>query len=284
MSGATSSFGAFLVANEASLRLAGFTLVLLLLAAVERRWPARGDARPARRQAVNLGLILIDTLMLRLAFPLLAVALAMQVEARGGGLFGALTWPGWLEMALAVLAFDLAIYWQHRLLHGVPVLWRLHRVHHSDLHIDATTGVRFHPFEIALSMGIKLGMVVLLGPDPAAVVIFELLLSAGSLFTHADFALSPRIERIARWAIVTPSMHRIHHSVRRDEADSNFGTTVSIWDRAFASYCAAPARPERTMPIGPPAWRDPAAPGLWALLLQPFRRVPDGSGEVSSDA
>lgn len=264
-----------IVSNEMTLRLGGFALVLVLLAAAERAWPARSDARPARRQLANLALVAIDTAVLRLAFPLLAVVLAIQVDARGGGLFGVLDGPQWLEIALAVLIFDAAIYWQHRLLHRIPLLWRLHRVHHSDVAFDVTTGVRFHPFEIALSMAVKLALVVALGPHPAAVVIFELLLSASSLFTHADFAFPPRVERLLRAVAVTPSMHRIHHSVRREETDSNYGFTLSLWDRVFGSYRARAAEPERSMPVGLPQWRDARALGLGALLLQPFRRVPD---------
>lgn len=263
-----------IVEHEATLRLGGFVLVLLALAAAERLWPARGDGRPARRQLSNLALVAIDTAVLRLAFPLLAVVLAAQVHARGGGLFGALDWPTWLEIALAVLLLDAAIYWQHRLLHIIPWLWPLHRVHHSDIAIDVTTGVRFHPFEIALSMAVKLGLVVALGAHPAAVVVFEVLLSAASLFTHADFAFPPRVERVVRAVLVTPSMHRTHHSIRREETDSNYGFLLSGWDRVFGSYRARPAEPERRMPIGLPQWRDPAALGLGALLLQPFRRIP----------
>ena len=259
-----------LVVNEAQLRLGCFVGVLLLLAIAERRWPARGDARPARRQLANLGLAVVDTALLRLAFPLLAVALAIEIDARGGGLFGAIEAPLWLELLLAVLVFDLAIYWQHRLLHKIPLLWRLHRVHHSDIGIDVTTGVRFHPLEIGLSMLIKLTLVLILGPHPAAVVIFELLLSATSLFTHADFALPPRIDRVVRWLLVTPSMHRVHHSVRRIETDSNYGFNLSLWDRLFGSYRAHPAQPERSMPIGLLQWRDAKALGFWSLLRQPF--------------
>lgn len=271
-------FATLLVDNEAMLRLAAFALVLLLLAVAERRWPARGDARAAPRQAVNLGLVVIDTLILRAAFPLLAVTLAVQVHARGGGLFGMLDWPPWLEVLLAVLIFDAAIYWQHRLLHLVPLLWRLHRVHHSDTTLDVTTGVRFHPFEIALSMAIKLALVAMLGPHPVAVVVFELLLSMTSLFTHADFAFPPRVDRALRALVVTPSMHRIHHSVRREETDSNYGFNLSLWDRLFGSYRARPVESERSMPLGLPQWRDPAALGLGALLIQPFRNAPDARG------
>ncbi|HXH00605.1 MAG TPA: sterol desaturase family protein [Xanthomonadaceae bacterium] len=265
--------GEFIIAHEAWLRFGGFAAVLGVLAIAERLRPLRGDTRPAHRQLVNLGLVLVDTAVLRLAFPLLAVALAIQVHARGGGLLGPLDWPGWLEIILAMLVFDLTIYWQHRLLHLLPWLWPLHRVHHSDLALDVSTGVRFHPLEIALSMVIKLSLVALLGPHPLAVVLFELLLSAGSLFTHADVALPARVERIVRRLIVTPSMHRIHHSLRREETDSNYGFNLSLWDHLFASYRPAPALPERGMPVGVPAFRDPATLGLWALLLQPFRRV-----------
>ncbi len=270
--------------NEATLRLGAFALVLLVLAVAERVWPARGDARPARRQLSNLALVAIDTLVLRLAFPLLAVALAISVHGEGGGLFGAFDGPLWLELPLALLLLDVAIYWQHRLLHRIPLLWRLHRVHHSDLAFDVTTGVRFHPFEIGLSMVIKLGLVVALGAHPAAVVMFEVLLSAFSLFTHADFAFPPRVERILRMLVVTPSMHRIHHSVRREETDSNYSFLLSLWDRVFGSYRDSAAQPERSMPLGLLQWRDASALGLGALLVQPFLRTPElpVTGELDS--
>lgn len=263
----------FIVGNEATLRLVGFILVLGVLAGAERLWPSRGDAAPARRQWSNLGLVALDTALVRLAFPVVAVVLAAQVHARGGGLFGLLDWPLWLEIAVAVVILDAAIYWQHRLLHVIPFLWPLHRVHHSDVAFDVTTGVRFHPLEIGLSMAIKLGLMVALGAHPAAVVIFEICLSAASLFTHADFAFPPRLDRALRTVIVTPSMHRIHHSVRREETDSNYGFNLSLWDRVFGSYRARAAEPERSMPIGLPQWRDPAELGLGSLLLQPFRRA-----------
>ena len=270
-----------IVRYEATLRFAAFGALLLLLAVAERCWPARGDARPAPRQLSNLALVVIDTALLRLAFPLLVVAFSIRLQAQGGGLFGLLEWPLWLEIGLTLLLLDAAIYWQHRLLHRVPPLWRLHRVHHSDLAFDVTTGVRFHPFEIALSMGIKLGLVALLGPHPLAVVLFELLLSAASLFTHADFALPARIEGAVRALVVTPSMHRIHHSLRREETDSNYGFLLSLWDRVFRSYRAQPAEPERRMPIGLPPWRDSRALGLVALLLQPFRAAPAPAAGLS---
>lgn len=264
----------FIVEHEATIRLACFAVLLGVLAIAERVWPARGDARPARRQLANLTLMVINTGLLRIAFPVVAVVLALSVNARGGGLFGMLALPGWLEILLAVLVFDAAIYWQHRLLHVIPPLWRLHRVHHSDVAFDVTLGVRFHPLEMLLSMAIKLGLVFLLGPPAVAVVMFEVLLSAASLFTHADFAFPARAERIIRALVVTPSMHRIHHSVQRVETDSNYGFLLSAWDRLFGSYRARPAQPEREMPIGLTPWRSPAVLRLGALLLQPFRGEP----------
>ncbi len=273
----------FIASHEATLRVVGFALALVLLAGAERVWPARGDARPARRQLTNAGLMLIDTALVRLAFPVLAVALALDVHARGGGLLGAIDWPLWLEMLLALLIFDAAIYWQHRMLHRIPLLWRLHRVHHSDTAFDVSLGVRFHPLEIAVSMAIKLGLVLALGPHPAAVVVFELLLSASSLFTHADFAFPPRADRVLRTAVVTPSMHRIHHSVHRDETDSNYGFLLSLWDRVFGSYRIRPREPERSMAVGLPYWRDPTALAFGALLLQPLRSVPAARVQADPD-
>jgi len=266
---------AFLVEHEGALRLGSFVTALIVLAALQWRWPARGDSRPAARQLTNLGLVAIDTLVLRLLFPVLAVGLSLAVDARGGGLFGALHWPGWLEFVLAVALFDLAIYWQHRLHHAIPWLWRLHRVHHSDIAFDVSTGVRFHPIEIALSMAIKLGLVWLLGPSPAAVVVFELLLSLGSLSTHTDCALPAGVDRRLRMLLVTPSMHRIHHSILRDERDSNFSFNLSVWDRVFLSYRVAPVQPETTMPIGLPALRKPSQQRLFSLLVQPFGPATD---------
>ncbi len=264
---------AWLVEHEAIVRLGAFASVLLALALAQRLWPARGDGRPARRQAVNIALAVVDALVLRLLFPLLAVGLALRMQSDGAGLFNRLDWPLWLSVPLAVLLLDLAIYWQHRLMHALPPLWRLHRVHHSDVGFDVSTGVRFHPLEIALSMAIKLGLVWLLGPHPAAVVAFELLLSLGSLFTHTDIALPTRVDQALRRLLVTPSMHRIHHSVRREETDSNFGFHLSIWDRLFTSYRATPIEAERTMTIGLGEFREPDAQSFGALLGQPFRRT-----------
>ncbi len=267
-----------LLANEGALRLLGFAFALVVLIAAERWRPFRSDARPERslgvspRQRANFALALIDTALLRFAFPLLAVGLAVEVERRGGGLFGMVAWPGLLEGVVAVLVFDFAIYWQHRATHRVAWLWPLHRVHHSDLAIDVSTGLRFHPLEIALSMGIKLGLVALLGPAPLAVMVFELWLSVGSLFTHANIALPARVESTVRALLVTPTMHRIHHSLRREETDSNYGFNLSLWDRLFGSYRSHALQPPREMLLGLASWRDAPSQRLRSLLLQPLKR------------
>jgi len=260
------------LAIEGPLRLSAFVLVGIVLWGLQRRFALRGDGRADRRLLSNLGLVVIGSLLLRLAFPLLAVALAVNVEARDGGLFGWLQWPQWIEFGMALLLLDLAIYWQHRAFHVVPWFWRLHRVHHSDVGFDVSTGVRFHPLEIAASMLFKLALVWLLGPAAWAVVTFELLLSLGSLFTHSDFAFPPALDRRLRWLLVTPSMHRIHHSVVRLETDSNYGFHLSLWDRVFGSYRVAPMSPEVDMAIGLEGFREAGAQGLWALLWQPGRR------------
>jgi len=267
-----------LLEHEPEIRLLAFVATLLLMLAIQHWWPARGDGRWSRRQGVNAALVVIDTLLVRLAFPVLAVGFSMLVYERQGGLFGWLDWPLWLNIPLAVLMLDLAIYWQHRLMHMIPLLWRLHRVHHADTGFDVTTGVRFHPLEIGLSMAIKLGLVFALGPHPVAVLTFEMLLAAGSLFTHSDFALPRRLDRPLRWLFVTPSMHRIHHSTWRRETDSNYGFHLSVWDRLFASYTAEPRECELTMPIGLNEYRDPADQGLISLLLNPFRNPERAEG------
>jgi sterol desaturase/sphingolipid hydroxylase (fatty acid hydroxylase superfamily) len=261
-----------LTQHEAFLRLLAFGALLGLLLFAQWRWPARGDGRPARRQLVNLGMVAISTGVLRVGFPVLAVAWAAQVH--GSGLFGLLQWPAWIEIGAAILLLDVAIYWQHRLMHTIPLLWRLHRVHHCDTAFDVTTGVRFHPLEIALSMGFKLALISLFGPHPAAVLAFEVLLSLGALFTHTDIALPQALDRRLRWVFVTPSMHRIHHSTRRVETDSNYGFHLSVWDRLFRSYTVAPAEDERRMPVGLEQWREPREQGLVSLLLNPFRPTP----------
>jgi sterol desaturase/sphingolipid hydroxylase (fatty acid hydroxylase superfamily) len=230
-----------------------------------------GENRLVARWITNLALLAINQALLQWALPLLGLAAALAAAARGWGLWPLLPLPPLLALLAALLVLDALRWLMHRALHRVPLLWRLHRVHHSDVRFDVTTGVRFHPIEIALSMAIKLAVIAALGAPPAAVVVFEILLSCGSLFTHADLALPPRVERVLRALVVTPTMHRVHHSVVQDETDSNFAFNLSVWDRLFGSYREAPRADPARMPIGIDAFRAPADQGLLALLVQPFR-------------
>lgn len=259
----------WLLGHEAQVRLTVFLTLFGLFLVLQRMRPLRQLPGGWRRQGTNLALVVIDTAILRVAFPLLAFDLATRLDAAGGGLLQAL--PPVAAVVVGVLLLDVAIYWQHRILHVVPMLWRLHRVHHADVEFDVTTGVRFHPLEIVLSMAIKLGLIAALGIPALAVLIFELALSAGSLFTHANIALPPRFEHALRWVFVTPDMHRIHHSVHKDETNSNFGFHLSIWDRVFGSYRDQPRDGQATMTIGLHEYRDAREQTLWSLLLNPFR-------------
>ncbi|MGA9422418.1 MAG: sterol desaturase family protein [Rhodanobacteraceae bacterium] len=258
--------------SSALLRLGIFFGLWLLLALAEARWPRHVQRRePQRRWSANFGLSVIDIVLLRLLLPWLAVDAAVWARAHDFGTLNAIAAPVWLRFGMAFVALDLVIYWQHRLMHMWHPLWRLHRVHHSDLALDASSGVRFHPGEILLSMGIKIGAVLLLGAPPAAVLVFAIVLNGFALFTHANLALPLRLDRVLRWMFVTPDMHRIHHSIVRAEHDSNFGFHVSWWDRLFASYMADSEQPQRTLTLGLDQFRTARDQRLWALLVQPFR-------------
>ena len=261
---------AALVAWEPTIRAVAFVGLVAVLATAERLRPCRGDARPAWRQLVNLAFVVLDTLLVRVVFPVVGIALAARLRAEGVGLFAHVGWPAPAEVVVAALALDCVIYFQHRLLHRVPLLWRAHRVHHSDVAFDLSLGVRFHPFEIVLSQALKLGAIAVLGAAPLAVLLFELMLQSGALFTHADLAFPSRVERVLRWWVVTPSLHRVHHSTARDETDTNFGFSVVWWDRLFGTFRAAARLPEATMPVGVAELRTPATQTLRALLVQPF--------------
>jgi sterol desaturase/sphingolipid hydroxylase (fatty acid hydroxylase superfamily) len=257
----------------AALRLGIFLALLALLALAETRVPRRPED-PARRRRwpVNLAFAVLGTLLARVALPGGAAAFALHAQAQGWGALAQLPLPGWAAFLAGLAALDLAIYFQHRVFHAVPALWTLHRMHHSDLAFDVTTGVRFHPLEIGLSLAIKLAAIAASGASPEAVLAFEILLNAGSLFSHANIRLPDRIEPLVRAVLVTPDMHRIHHSTRRAETDSNFGFSVSWWDRLFGTYRAEPADGQLGLTFGLPSFRDPAGHGLVGLLVQPFRR------------
>ena len=265
---------------EITARLAAFFGVLLVMTLVELVVPRRKlSARKGPRWASNLALVVINTLAARLVIPITAVAAALSAEQRGWGLLHLVEWPAWLETVLAVVAFDLAIYAQHVAFHHVPLLWRVHLVHHADLDIDVTTGLRFHTFEILLSALFKLVVVVILGPSALAVVIFEVLLNATSMFSHSNVRLPLGLDRLLRLVIVTPDMHRVHHSVRRAETDSNFGFNLSWWDYLFRTYRAQPADGHDGMTIGLDHLRDEhqvdRLPGILALPLRSGRGTID---------
>ncbi|MDE2155216.1 MAG: sterol desaturase family protein [Xanthomonadaceae bacterium] len=257
--------------NDPALRLWLFLALLALLGIAERLRP-RHAAAPRRwqRWRVNLGLGLINTLCLRLLLPWLAVDAAGWAQAANVGVLHMLRVPPWPAAVIAFVALDLAIYAQHRLMHRIGALWRLHRVHHTDMALDVSSGVRFHPVEILLSMGIKIAVVLLLGAAPLAVLAFEIVLSSFALLTHANVDLPVALDRRLRWIFVTPDMHRIHHSVVPAEHDSNFGFHVSWWDRLFGSYRDAPAAPQSSMPLGLERYRDDRSQQLLALLRQPL--------------
>jgi sterol desaturase/sphingolipid hydroxylase (fatty acid hydroxylase superfamily) len=261
-----------LLAHEPLTRLAAFAGILAVIALWELLSPGRRqDIGRARRWPANLGIVALDTVLVRLCFPVAAVGTALLAEARGWGLFHAFEAPTWLALAASVILLDLAVYLQHVLFHAVPVLWRLHRMHHADLEFDVTTGLRFHPIEMLLSMAIKLGVVAALGTPAVAILIFEVLLNATSMFNHGNVRLPARLDRVLRWIMVTPEMHRVHHSIVPRETNSNFGFNLPWWDRLFGTYRAQPAAGYEGMTIGIAQFRDPRELRLDRMLIQPFR-------------
>jgi sterol desaturase/sphingolipid hydroxylase (fatty acid hydroxylase superfamily) len=261
-----------LLAHEPLIRLLVFAGIFVAMATWEILAPRREQtlARGTRWPS-NIGIVVLDTILVRLLIPTTAVGLALVGEARGWGLIHALGLPIWAGVLLAVVALDLAIYLQHVLFHAVPALWRLHRVHHADLEIDVTTGARFHPIEILLSLGIKLGVVAALGTPAVAVLIFEMLLNATSMFNHSNVRMPLWLDQVLRWVVVTPDMHRVHHSIAARETNSNFGFNLPWWDRLFGTYRDQPAAGHEAMTIGIEQFRDSAEQRLDHMLTQPFR-------------
>jgi len=267
----------FFLAHEPALRLGAFLSVLAAMAAWEVAAPRRRSEIPRLlRWSNNLGIVALDTVLVRLLFPLAAVGLALHAQANGWGLLNALDLPAWAAFLIALLALDLAIYLQHVMFHAVPALWRLHRMHHADLEFDVTTGLRFHPIEILLSMGIKLAVVAALGAPPLAVLVFEVLLNATAMFNHSNVAIPGRIERWLRLLVVTPDMHRVHHSVVPAETNSNFGFNLPWWDRLLGTYRPQPRAGHEGMTIGVELFRDRRELWLHRMLLQPLRGPASG--------
>ncbi len=267
----------FVMANEAYIRLGFFFGVLVLFAFWELIAPRRRlTVSKTIRWVNNLALVFLNSLLLRAVFPVVAVGMAALVEKEGWGLLNNFSPPYWISVLAAIVALDFAIYLQHVMVHAVPLFWRLHRMHHADLDFDVTTGARFHPVEILLSMGIKLGVVVVLGPPVVAVVIFEVLLNGSSMFNHSNIRLPLGLDRVLRWFMVTPDMHRVHHSVIPRETNSNFGFNLPWWDRLFGTYRAQPEAGHEAMTIGISQFREPKYLRLDRLLLQPLLGKPSG--------
>lgn len=258
-----------------ALRLALFLAVLLAVAAWEALAPRRRQSVARRvRWPHNLGLALLNGAVLRVVAPGMVIGVAIAGDAQGWGLMNAIDLPAWAAVLGGIVLLDLAIYFQHVMFHAVPTLWRLHRVHHADVEFDVTTGVRFHPVEMLISTLVKCAAVVALGAPALAVLAFEVLLNTTSMFNHANASLPPRVERWLRWLVVTPDMHRVHHSVRYDESSSNFGFSLPWWDRIFATYRGQPALGHDAMTIGVDAFRAPEESRLDRLIVQPFRDTP----------
>lgn len=258
-----------------TIRLMVFIGLFVLLALFEAIWPRRTlTSSKSRRWVTNVGIVVADALVVRLLFPIVPVTLAATAQAKGWGLFNILGISGWVELASGLVLLDLIIYLQHRLFHRIPLLWRLHRMHHTDLDLDVSSGTRFHPLEIALSLLIKMTVVLLFGIAPLTVLLFEILLNATSLFNHANLAIPLSIDRWLRLILITPDMHRVHHSVIPKETDSNFGFSQPWWDRLFGTYQDQPREGHTQMTIGLREYRNQLELGIWRLLQIPFEPYP----------
>ena len=268
----------WLLDHETLIRLGFFVGTFAAVAAWELWTPQRAlTLSRATRWRANLSLVLLNTALLRLALPAAAVGMAVTSAEQGWGLLNHLAVPLWLALPLAVVALDFVVWLQHVMVHAVPTLWRLHRVHHADLDYDLTTGARFHPIEIGLSMGIKLAAVASLGASVLAVVIFEVLLSSCAMFNHGNIRLPAALDRALRWVMVTPDMHRVHHSVEDDESNCNFGFNLTWWDRLMGTYREQPRAGQLDMTIGIRDHWDPIEVAhLGGMLRLPF--VPDNVG------
>ncbi len=259
--------------NEGAIRIGVFAGVLVAMMALEALLPRRKRTlgRGARWPA-NLMIVVVDTIVARLLIPLPPVAVALWAQENGIGAMNMIDLPAVPVIVFSVVFLDLAIYAQHVVFHKVPILWRLHRMHHADTEIDVTTGIRFHPIEIILSLLIKIALVLALGIPAVAVILFEVILNASAMFNHANMKLSRGLDRLLRTVIVTPDMHRVHHSWHPEETDNNYGFCLSVWDRLFGTYTAQPREGHDDMTIGLHAFREPEHRGLTGLLMIPFKK------------
>lgn len=263
----------YIMANEVAIRLGFFFGIFIVMAIWELFAPRRAlTVSKTVRWLNNLGLVFFNSLVIRLLFTAAAVGVAVFAQQNAWGIFNLYQVPFWISLIISVVAMDFVIYLQHVMVHAVPALWRLHRVHHADLDYDLTTGARFHTLEIILSMLIKFATIIVLGPPVVAVVIFEVLLNATAMFNHANVRLPLKLDRWLRWIVVTPDMHRVHHSVEADEANSNFGFNLPWWDRLFGTYRDQPRAGHEDMTIGIQGYRTPREVSwLPGMLWLPFR-------------
>lgn len=263
----------FIESQEAVFRLLTFLIIFGVMASVEWLFPKRIlTVSKAKRWLNNLALTMLNTAAVRLIFPVAAASFAVWISDQGIGLFNLVPLPLWLSVILSIVLLDGLIWFQHKLFHTIPVLWRLHAVHHADRDLDVTSGARFHPLEILLSMVIKFAAIAILGVPAVAVILFEVILSSMALFNHANVALPLSVDRWLRKVVVTPDMHRVHHSIHRYESDSNFGFNLAVWDRLFNTYRAQPKDGHDSMTIGIKSQQEEKhVVWLTGLLALPFR-------------
>ncbi len=274
----------WIISNEPVIRLGSFAGIFGLMAIWEilasRRELTTGKGR---RWLGNLSLVVLDTLVVRLLFPTAALGMAAMVKDLGWGVLNVVSVPYWSAVLISIVVLDLAIYFQHVMFHALPALWRLHMVHHADLDLDVTSGSRFHPIEIVLSMFIKLGVISVLGPPLLGVLIFEVVLNALAMFNHANARIPLPLDRVLRWIIVTPDMHRVHHSVEKPEHNTNFGFNLSCWDRVLGTYKDQPAKGHEGMIIGLKSFRERSWQSLPRLLSMPFFKPAETSLRSGSE-
>jgi sterol desaturase/sphingolipid hydroxylase (fatty acid hydroxylase superfamily) len=260
-----------IVSNAATIRMSFFFGIFIVIALVELAVPRRPlSTSKISRWFANIGIVFINAAVLRFLLPAGAVGISVWVAKQGWGVFNTTGWPFWAEVVLSVILLDIVIYLQHVMFHAVPLLWRLHMIHHADLDYDLTTGTRFHPIEIIISMGIKAAAISVLGAPPLGVIVFEILLNGTAMFNHGNFYIPLGVDRILRLVLVTPDMHRVHHSIFPMETNSNFGFCLPWWDRIMGTYRAQPTKGHDGITIGLNQFRDPARLTLPGIIALPF--------------
>jgi len=258
--------------HESLIRLSCFFGIFAVMALYELLAPRRARrVSKSGRWFANLAVVVVDTIAVRLVFPAAAVGAALFAENQGWGLFHYANTPYWLAFLASFVILDCVIYLQHVMFHAVPVLWRFHMIHHADLDLDVTSGLRFHPIEIILSMGLKIAVIAVLGPPVWSVIVFEVVLNGTAMFNHSNVRIPQPLDRVLRWFVVTPDMHRVHHSVVPYESNSNFGFNFPWWDRLFGTYKAQPDAGHEGMTLGLTQFQEVTRQSIWWLVMIPFR-------------